>query len=352
MRINVGLVGLTHPHTHGHLRELELMDDVAAIYVAEEDAALLAEVQGRPKVAGGFSTLDDLLRRDDVPVLVLMKRNYEAAPAALRALAAGKHVIGDKPLVRTADEMAGLVDVAARHNVLLGVFYCYRWSPRNRQILRLREAGALGRILSAEMRMVTTSVAVGDPRGWVFKRELAGGGILHWLGCHEIEWLRYVTGEEVTAVVAMVRTVSGEAIDVEDLAAVSFSLSGGGLATLHNGYLLIRNRLGYDYDRYDPYHALRGTHGRLWTEVGRQDETVILESAAPGWDHAQRHTFAYTLPASDAYAGVFGMDFLRAFFRAALEGGPPPAAGEDNLKVLQIVEAAYRSSETGRAIAL
>ena len=78
----------------------------------------------------------------------------------------------------------------------------------------------------------------------------------------------------------------------------------------------------------------------------------MLESTAPGWDHARRHTFAYGLPQSDAYAGVFGMDFLRAFFRAALEGGRPPVTGEDALQVLRIVEAAYRSSATGRTVDL
>lgn len=352
MKLNVGLVGVSHPHSHGHLRELELMDDVEAIYVADADAAALAGARDRPKVAGAFAELDELLHRDDVPVLMVLQRNDEAVPTMLRAVAAGKHVIADKPAARTAAEMGCLVDAATRQNVLVGVCYQNRWSPEYRQIAQLRQAGALGRLLSAEIRLVTTSVALRNPRGWLFQKALAGGGILHWLGCHYIDLLRFVTGEEITAVTAMVRTLSGEDIDVEDVAAVTLSLSGGALATLHAGYLIGSGKPGYVEPTYDEYFGLRGTLGRLWTEPHPADLNLILESQAPQWDHAARRTFGYTLPRSEAYAGVFGMEFMRAFFRAALEGGEPPVTGQDAVKALQIIEAAYLSSETGRTITI
>jgi predicted dehydrogenase len=354
LNLKVGMLGLTHPHARLQLRGLELMDDVEAIYIVEEDASLLAQARDRPKVAGTFTQLDALLRRDDVPVLMVMKPSYETLPLVQRALAAGKHVMGDKPMVRTADEMARLVETAAQKNVLVGVFYCYRWRPQNQRFARLRHEGALGdRLLSAEVRMVTTSVTLRDPRSWLFQKELAGGGVLHWLGCHEIDWLRHVTGEEVTAVSAMVGTLSGEVVDVEDVATISMRLSGGALATLHTGYMITGGAPGYEGTAYDTYHALRGNLGLAWTGPGtNEDQDVLLESSAPSWNHAIRHTFSYRLPKSDAYAGVYGMDFLRAFFRAALEGSEPPITGEDNLKTLRVIEAAYLSSATGRMIRL
>jgi predicted dehydrogenase len=248
--------------------------------------------------------------------------------------------------------MARLLESAARRGVLGSVYYQNRWSPQYRQAARLRHAGALGRLMSAELRMVTTAVALRDPRGWLFNKATAGGGILHWLGCHSIDLLRFVSGEEVTAVTAMVATLSGEAIDVEDVATLSLRLSSGALATLHAGYLIAGGPAGYLGGTYDQYFGLRGTLGRLWTPPGADEPALVLESLAPGWDHARRHTFAYSLPQSEAYAGIFGMDFLRGFFRAALEGGQPPVTGEDALKVLQIIEAAYQSSATGRTITL
>ena len=82
------------------------------------------------------------------------------------------------------------------------------------------------------------------------------------------------------------------------------------------------------------------------------DLNLVLESMAPDFDHASRHHFSYTLPRRENYGGVFGQDFTRAFFRAALEGSPPPVTSHDALRVLQIIEAAYESSATGRTVDL
>ena len=352
MKLKVGIVGLSHPHAPGHLRTLELMDDVEAIYLVEEDPAILERFKDRQKVAGAFTELDDLLRRDDVPVLEVLKRNDEAVPVMMRVIEAGKHVISDKPAARTADELAPLLDAAAKKNLVVSVHYTNRWNPEYEQVRHLRQSGALGRLVSAEFRVITTSVRSRNPRHWLFSKKLAGGGILHWLGCHQIDMLRYVSGEEVTAVSAICRTLSGEDIDVEDVATVSLSLSGGALATIHAGYMIQGGSKGDILPSYDVPFGLRGTLGRIWLESGPGDTKLTLQSVAPGWDHAGHHTFSYTMHGSEAYGGRYGIDFVRAIFRAALEGGKPPVTGEDALKVLQIVEAAYKSSETGRTVTL
>jgi len=352
MKLKVGFVGLQHGHSKGHFRELELMDDVESIHVVGEDEAAVAEIRSRPKVAAASTNLDDLLRRDDVPVVLVMKRNDESVPTMLRVVESGKHVVADKPAARTADEMARLVDAANRRNLIVGVYYQSRYSPENAQAARLRREGALGDLMSAEIRQLTTSVQLRNASSWVFQKQLAGGGMLHWLGCHSIDFLRYVTGQEIVEVAAVVGTTSGAPIDVEDVAALSLRLSGGAVATIHVGYVIQGRRPDYLDQTYDTYFGMRGTLGRVWTDDGPGDVTLKLQTMAPGYNHAKLHTYSYKLPQSEAYAGPYGMDFLRGFFTAALEGGRPPVTGEDGLKVLQVVEAAYRSSETGRTVKL
>ena len=99
-------------------------------------------------------------------------------------------------------------------------------------------AGAIGRLLSVELRMVTTQVGMRNPESWLFDREQAGGGILAWLACHWLDAFRYVTGEDIVRVQAEVATLGGEAIDVEDTAVLAFRTSGGAVGSLHVGYLL------------------------------------------------------------------------------------------------------------------
>ena len=88
-----------------------------------------------------------------------------------------------------------------------------------------------------------------------------GGGVLAWLGCHWLDALRFVTGEEIVRVQAELATTSGESIDVEDTAAVSFRTSGGAVGSLHAGYLLAVGNPGYRAAGHDIALILRGTLG-------------------------------------------------------------------------------------------
>jgi predicted dehydrogenase len=352
--IRIGVAGVTHPHAPAHLRNLELMDEIEGVILYDEDPGALEPLRERPKVLAVTTSLDELMRRDDVPVLFSLLRHDQAASAILRMVRAGKHVIAEKPVTRTAAELEVILDAAARRGVQVGAFYQNRWHPAFRQARELREAGALGRLMSVEARLVTTQVRLRNPRHWLFRRSLAGGGILSWLGCHYLDLVRYLTGEEIVAVSAHTATLSGEPIDVEDVAVLTFQLSNGALGTLHSGYLLAGGRPGYLSPGYDTYIGLRGTQGRLSVQQGPgpRDTTLLLESLASGWDHAAERRYVMTLPESEGYGGLAGRDFLRRFLAAALEGGEPVATGQDALAVLRIIEAAYTSATEGRTVRL
>ena len=238
MRLKIGIIGLSHPHASGHLRTLQLMEEVEEIYLAEEDPEVLKRFRHQDKISGAFSDFRLLLRRDDIPLVQILDRNDKAPLRMIQALEAEKHIITDKPAAKTFDELVPVVELAEKKGLMFGVHYTRRWQPPFRESLKLREKGALGRIVSVEFRVITTSVKSRDPRHWLFNKKIAGGGILHWLGCQDIDMLRYITGEEVVSVSAICSTLSGEDIDVEDVASVSLELSNGAIATIHAGYLI------------------------------------------------------------------------------------------------------------------
>ena len=62
--------------------------------------------------------------------------------------------------------------------------------------------------------------------------------MLTWLGCHYIDLMRYMTGDEIVSVQAEIATRSVEKIDVEDVAVLSMRLKSGAVASLHVGYML------------------------------------------------------------------------------------------------------------------
>ncbi len=226
-----------------------------------------------------------------------------------------------------------------------------RANPAVMDARRMVADGVIGPLVSVEMRMITTQVRFRDPQHWLFRTEYAGGGILSWLGCHYIDMMRYITGDEIVSVAAETATRSGEDIDVEDVAVLSLRFRSGAVGTLHTGYMLALSGGGYhNQTGYDTYVGVNGQTGRLyWSSDGRP-ASLTVESVHPDWAGAPRRTFAYALADSSSYLGVYGEQFVRDFIHAAQEGRPAWASGQDALQVARVVDAAYLSSRTGQRV--
>jgi predicted dehydrogenase len=346
----VAMVGLSHPHSQMYLETLETLDEVAGVVMVDDDRALAEATAERvAKSVGSSADLDAALARADVSHALVALPNDRTPAALVRAIEAGKGVFTEKPGARTAAELEPVLAALARRPVPFAVAYLNRWTPAIQQIRELVRGGAIGRLTSVELRMVTTQVGMRNPSSWLFDRAVAGGGILAWLACHWFDALRFVAGDEYARVTAELATTSGEAITVEDTAAVSFRTVGGALGTMHAGYLLAVGTPGYRGGGYDIALNLRGTLGAIAYHRGLQEDPLVLESVAPGWRTAARRELRFTPPASPGYGGLAGLDFVRAFL-AAGPGDPTPAGATDALRVLELLDAIYRSAESGRAV--
>ena len=353
-QLTVGMIGLSHPHSLAHLRTFDASARVRGVALYDPDAGARERAAGECRKAGkAYASLDDLLARTDVPVVCVALPNNEVPEVAARCARSGKHILCEKPCARSAGEVQPVLEALATHQVQFCVYYVWRRNPAILRMQELVQAGAIGRLTSVELRMVTTQVRFRDPSHWLFKREVAGGGVLSWLGCHWLDLLRFVTGQEVESVSALMGTLSGEDISVEDAATVSMRLSGGALASLHAGYLLASGRAGYESPAYDMTIILRGTEGTLSHPGYGDEQALTLESAAAGSQTAPRQVYHYTLPQSPAYGGAHGLAFVEQFLVAALEGkGSSPAGAEDALRVLEILDAIYISAEQERVVHL
>jgi predicted dehydrogenase len=280
-------------------------------------------------------------------------RTDQAVEIYPRLFAAGRHLLAEKPLGRDTREATFLVERARAAQVHLGVCYGNRTNPVVQAARQIVAEGALGPLISVEVRAITTQVQFRNPSGWLFDRDKAGGGMLSWLGCHQLDLIRFITGDEIAKVMAHVAIRSGEAITVEDVATLSFQLQSGALGSLHTGYMLALSGGGYHNKQgYDNYFAVNGRLGRLfWSSSGAPTE-FHAESAHPSWAGAPQRTFRYALAQSPAYLGVYGEQFVREFVCAVQGQGRVPATGEDALQVARIVDAAYESSASGRRLSV
>jgi len=346
----VAIDGLSHPHSEMYLETLEALDEVGGVVLVEPDDAVRNSAATRTtRLRGSFRDLEAALQHPDVTHVLVALSNDRTPAALVRAIEAGKAVFTEKPGARSAAEFEPVLSALERQPVPFTIAYLNRWSPTVQQVRELYRAGAIGRLTSVELRMVTTQVGMRNPGSWLFRREAAGGGVLAWLGCHWLDALRFVTGEEIVRVQAELATLSGEAIDVEDSAAVLFRMAGGAVGSMHAGYQLAVGNPGYRAAGHDIAMILRGTLGAVYYTGGPQETPLLLESVAPEWRGATRRTYQLTPTPSPGYGGLAGLDFFRAFL-AAKPGDATPADAVDALRLLEVLDAIYEAGSTSRAV--
>jgi predicted dehydrogenase len=346
------LDGLTHPHAEMYLETLETLDEVSGLVLVDPDEAARGTMSAKTRKLRGVSQdLEGAMERWDVSHVLVALPNASTPATLVRVIEAGRSVFTEKPGARTAAEFAPVLAAHRRQPVPFAVAYVNRSAPAIVETRELYRAGAIGRLMSVELRMVTTRVSLRNPASWLFQRVAAGGGILAWLACHWLDALRFITGEEIVRVQAELGTLSGESIDVEDVAVLAFRTSSGAVGSLHAGYLLALGNPGYRDAGHDISLILRGSDGLIQYSVGRgyDGPPLVLESLAPRWRSASRRAFQLTPTPAPGYGGLAGLDFFRQFLTAG-PAHPTLADALDALRVLEILDAAYASAASGSAV--
>ncbi len=184
----------------------------------------------------------DMLADDAVQLFDNGGPNDAHAEPSIVAAQAGKHILCEKPLARTAEEAKTMLDAVQKAGVKHMVAFNYRFVPAIRQMRKLIESGALGRIYHFRAVYLQEWIMphYNMPMIWRLDKRVAGSGALGDLGAHIIDLGRYLVGE-VESVSAMTRTFIPERpwgdgtmgkVDVDDAFAAVVSFDNGALGTV------------------------------------------------------------------------------------------------------------------------
>ena len=349
--MKAALLGLAHPHAGILLATLDLLPEISAICLWDPLAASLAgSLPPSAKVAQVSSDLDAVLGQPDLVFAIVCVPTDRSAALARRVLQAGKHLLAEKPVGFSGEEITLLERIAAAAGLTASVLYPRRFHPCMVAARELIQTGKLGPLLSVEARFLTTQVRFRNPQSWLFRRADSGGGILLWLGCHCLDLLQHLTGDEIVAVGAQLTVRSGEAIDVEDTAALTLRLRSGAVGTLLAGYSLAYSGGGYlNRAGNDSYLGINCRNGRaVWPDLTPR---LMIESPPEPGQAAVRDVIL-PVPDSSAYGGVAGEVFFRQFIAAVAGRSAPPTTLRDAVRTARIVQAAEQSSRTGRLVSV
>ena len=170
------------------------------VAICGRNEAATAEAAKRYGYAKYYTDWKEMLRDDSVQVLDNGGPNDAHAEPSIAAAKAGKHVLCEKPLGRTADESKRMRDVVMEAGVKNMVAFNYRFVPAIRQIRKLIDSGALGQIYHFRAVYLQEWIMphYNTPLIWRLQKEQAGSGALGDLGAHIIDLARYLCGEIAT----------------------------------------------------------------------------------------------------------------------------------------------------------
>jgi phthalate 4,5-cis-dihydrodiol dehydrogenase len=198
--LGLGIVGAGRVAAN-HARAAQRLDDVALRAIAEvDDARRTAFAQ--EYACDGEASLDALLQRDDVGLVVLALPHRLHAEAAIQALQAGKHVLVEKPMAMSVEECDRMIAAAKAANRLLAVGLTHHFHPIPAAARDMIRSGQLGRLVWATETQYSQR-RVGSNPAWLFDRAEGGGQLLA-NGVHFTDRMMMLAGSRIVAVKALV----------------------------------------------------------------------------------------------------------------------------------------------------
>lgn len=226
--IGAGVWGETHAAI---CREHPLADPVAICDKNIERAAGLAKHYEIPHV---FGSVEELLAFGAFDAASIVTPDYLHTDLAIACANAGKHLLIEKPLATTREDVFRIVDAVRKNNVRVMVDLHNRWSPPFAEARRMMEEGELGTLRNAYFRLNDTKWVATDMLPWAAK-----SSILWFLGSHSFDTLQWLFQDRVCRVysVSTRGVLDGLNVNTEDTFLTTLEYEHGGIAQMENGWI-------------------------------------------------------------------------------------------------------------------
>ncbi len=210
----IGYGGMGHWHVD-KMKSMPELITIAGIYDILEEKRTEAESNG----IHAYPTLEALLADPNIDFVTIATPNDFHKPIAIQAMAAGKHVISEKPVTMCADDLQAMIDASKKYNKVFSVHQNRRWDEDYLIIKKLYDENTLGKVFNIESRVHGSRGIPGDWRGI----KLQGGGmILDW-GVHLLDQLLQIVPEDVVSVYNINSHVTTDEVDDGFKAVITFA---------------------------------------------------------------------------------------------------------------------------------
>lgn len=320
MSLKIGMLSAAHVHAYSYanvLKNLEDEDiDFVGIHDRDEDRGKnFAEALGIKFIP--FTELE----RCDIVVVTSENKNHLKDIEDL----AGKvgAILCEKPLATCVEDAKKMVEICKERGTVLGTAFPVRYTPTIKDIKRRLDEGEIG-----EIYMIATTNRGKMPPGWFLEKELSGGGAIMDHVVHVVDVLRWLTGKEFKTVTTFRANQIHKDIEVEDTAMLMLNLDD------------IPVSLDCSWNRPVSFPTWGDVTLRIVGTKGVLEVDVFNSS---GYIYSNEDERIANFNVGDNADELMIKDFIESYEK----NREPFTSGEDGLRAVEIVEAAYKSLEKG-----
>ncbi|HEY0828849.1 MAG TPA: Gfo/Idh/MocA family oxidoreductase [Bacilli bacterium] len=337
-KLKIAVIGCGSIAIHRHIPEYALDPNITFVAFCDpviERAEKYAQIYG----ARAYTDYRQVLKHEKVDAISVCTPNYLHAEISIAAANAGAHVLVEKPMAATEQEAVAMIEAARNNGVYLMVGQNQRMMPPHVKAKEILKSGKLGKVISFR-----TSFGHPGPEGWsvdrrnswFFRKEEAIMGAMGDLGVHKSDLIRWLLNDEVAKVTAFIGTLHKEDTEVDDHAACLLLMKSGAIGTLIASWT---------------YYKGEDNSTTLWCENGVMKigtdpvDQVIVELSNGTTERYQTGEIATNT--KQTTSGI-----IADFIHSILAKTPPSISGEEGLRSLKVILAAFEAQASGRTISL
>ena len=333
-KIRIGVVGAGAVAQINNIPAYAKIEGAEVVSVCDVDSEKAKRVAQRFGIPDSCSDHEKLFANKDVDAIDVCVPNHLHAPISVAALNAGKHVLCEKPFGRTPSEAARMVAAAEKNDRVLMAAFNNRFRNDAQILKTFMDQGEVGRIFYVKCGWLIKHTSW-DVASWKTQKRLAGGGVLIDLGVQMLDMALWIMDmPEVATVTAS--TASRPGVDeVESNAAAFIRLKNGTTVTLEVGWSLLMEK---DF----AYVNIFGEHGAALLNPLRL--------------HREMHgNLVNVTPNTESLRNMYKQSYeneIAHFVECARSGKKPMSPGDEAVQVLKVLEAIYKSAESGKEVKL
>ena len=319
MRVRWGLIGcgdISRKRVAPALRDSPFCELVAVSRARAELAESFAHEFGARRWCAEWQ---ELLTDYEVDAIYVATPVHLHAEQTIAAAERGKHVLCEKPMALSVADCDRMITACRANDVKLGVAYYRHFYPVVRRVKELLDSGDLGVPVVAQINAFEWfDPSASEPRAWLIKKRLSGGGPMFDFGCHRIEVLLDVFGEVRDVKATLANTFFFDR-EVEDVATAVFRFERGTCGTL-----TVTHAAREPQDTFDLYC----TDGSIHIPVLNEGKMQVI---TPDGERTETHPNAKNIH----------LPLIEDFASAVLENRDPVVTGEIGRAVAIVEEKIY-----------